>query len=533
MVEMQTTAEDRLELALRASNEGIWQWDVVGKEVSYSERVLSFLGYASGDAPNIFMQPDLYLHENDLPRFKQSIRDIIRQNGSDLIAVDCRYRRPEGHFSWLRIRGACVRDDDGNVVRIAGSMIDISRRKNAEKALDDERHLLRQLIENIPNNIYFKDKDSRFVMANRATAEKMGLSSPTELIGKSDHDFFDAVHADKSLADEVHIMETLERQEESLERETWEGEEDTWVLTSKIPWLDSKGAVRGIFGVTSDVSDMVNVQIRLSNAAAELKERNKDYQDELELARQVQQSVLDLKPNSFPRGTASAGITAKFSTFYKPDSVMAGDFYEIFPISDTKAGVLICDVMGHGVRAALVVAMLRGLIEKESDSSSSPEWFLYGLNDSLVSIFSHAGIQMFATALYLVIDVEDETLEFATAGHPMPILVKDGVASMLNSEKIVRGPALGLVPEAPYGADKISLSSIDQLVLFTDGIYEIEDADGEEFGVERMLKVLSSKAKKSGSEALDRLLEAGAKHAEANNLGDDICILAIDIEPSR
>lgn len=533
MVEMQTAAEDRLELALRASNEGIWQWDVIGQEVSYSERVLKFLGYASGDAPNIFMQPDLHLHENDLPKFRQSIEDILRQNGSDLIAMDCRYRRPDGHFTWLRIRGACVRDEDGNVVRIAGSMIDISRRKNAEKALDDERHLLRQLIENIPNNIYFKDKESRFVMVNKATAEKMGLSSPSELLGKSDHDFFDAVHADKSLSDEVHIMETLERLEESLERETWEGEEDTWVVTSKIPWLDSKGDVRGTFGVTSDVSDMVNTQIRLSNAASELKERNKAYQEELELARQVQQSVLDLKPGSFPRGESSSEITAKFSTLYKPDSEMAGDFYEVFPISETKAGVLICDVMGHGVRAALVVAMIRGLIEKESDSSSSPEWFLYGLNDSLVNIFSHAGIQMFATALYLVIDLEDETLEFATAGHPMPILVKDGVGSKLSSDKIVRGPALGLVPEAPYGADKISLSLIDQLVLFTDGIYEIENADGQEFGVERMLEVLSSKATKSGSEALDRLFEAGTNHADASTLGDDICMLAIDIVPNK
>ncbi|MEO1855946.1 MAG: SpoIIE family protein phosphatase [Rubritalea sp.] len=529
---MQTSADDRLELALRASNEGIWQWDVEENEVSYSERVLSFLGYSSGEAPNIFMQPDLYLHENDQPQLKQSVKDILRQNGSDLIAVDCRYRRPEGYFSWLRIRGACVRNDEGSVVCIAGSIIDISRRKNAEKALEDERHLLRQLIENIPNNIYFKDKDSKFVMANRATAKKMGLNSPSELLGKSDHDFFDAVHADKSKFDEMQIMETLERQEESLERETWEGEgeEDTWVVTTKIPWLDNKGAVLGIFGVTSDVSDMVNVQIRLSNAAAELKDRNKDYQEELELARKVQQSVMDLTPKSFPRENAKADIIARFSAFYKPDSEMAGDFYEVFPISDTKAGVLICDVMGHGVRAALVVAMLRGLIEKESDSATSPEWFLYGLNDSLVNIFSHAGIQMFATALYLIIDVEEGTLEFATAGHPMPIIVKDGVASKLNSEKIVRGPALGLVPEAPYGADKVQLSSIELIVLFTDGIYEIENADGKEFGVERMLKVLSSKTQKSGSVALDQLLEAAEQHAGTQSFGDDVCMLAIDLE---
>ncbi|MFC4993454.1 SpoIIE family protein phosphatase [Rubritalea tangerina] len=527
---MQTTTQDRLELALRASNEGIWQWNVIEQEVSYSERVLSFLGYDSGEAPNIFLQPDLYLHEDDLPLFKQEVGGILRDRGTDLMAVDCRYRRPEGYFAWLRIRGACIRNDHGRVTKIAGSMIDISKRKNAENALSDERHLLRQLIENIPNNIYFKDRDSRFVMVNKATAVKMGYQSPKEIIGKTDHDFFDKVHADKSRSDEVEIMESLLPQEESLERETWEGgEQDTWVLTTKIPWLDSKGGVRGTFGVTSDVSDMVNVQIRLSNAAAELKKRNQEYQEELELARQVQHSVLDPKPESFPRMGKGTACGVGFSTYYKPDSEMAGDFYEVFAISDTKAGVLICDVMGHGVRAALVVAMLRGLIEKESDSAESPEWFLYGLNDSLVNIFSHAGIQMFATALYLIFDLEKGRMEFATAGHPLPIIRKDGVARVLSSEKIVRGPALGLVPEAPYGADSIGLDELDQVIMFTDGIYEVENAEGEELGVERLIRFLSDRIQSGGGETLDAIVALAGEHCGCAHYGDDVCMLAVDV----
>ncbi len=120
---------------------------------------------------------------------------------------------------------------------------------------------------------------------------------------------------------------------------------------------------------------------------------------------------------------------------------------------------------------------------------------------------------MCATGLYLIIDLEDEALEFATAGHPMPIVVKDGSASILSSERIVRGPALGLVPEAPYGADKIPLSTLDQIVLFTDGIYEIENEEGEEFGLGGMLKALTSGSKESGSEALGSLLTAGGEHA--------------------
>lgn len=527
---MQSFPEDRLELALRASNEGIWQWDVATHVVRYSERVLGFLGYEEGQAPNIFAQPDLYLHENDLHKFKQALAKILVPNGAELIAVDCRFRRPDGIFAWLRIRGACVRDDEGNILRIAGSMIDISKRKNAENALEEERHLLGQLIENIPNNIYFKDLDSSFVMVNKATAQKMGFQEGSDIIGKSDYDFFDSHHAEKSRQDEVDIMTSLKPQEEALERETWEGHEDTWVLTTKIPWLDSKGKVRGTFGVTSDVSDMVNVQVRLSNVASQLKQRNAEYEQELELARQIQQSVIEAKPLGFPREGAKSDYRVDFSSHYEPDSEMAGDYYEVFPISDTKAGVLICDVMGHGVRAALVVAMLRGLIEKESDSATHPEWFLYGLNDSLANIFTHAGIQMFATALYVVIDLEEQTLAYASAGHPMPIIIKNGEASTLTSEKIVRGPALGLMPEAPYGSDKLSLSQVDQLVLFTDGIYEVENAAGEQLGIDSMIKTLGASSGKKGEDSISALLAAAKNHSDSTGYGDDVCMLSIDVQ---
>ncbi len=529
MIGMQTQSADRLELALRASNEGIWQWDVAGKAISYSDRVLGFLGYDTSRAPNIFLQPDLYLHKKDLPRFKQSIRAMLKIGGQDLMAVDCRYRRPEGFFSWLRIRGACVRDDEGCVLRIAGSMIDISKRKNTESALEDERHLLHQLIENIPNNIYFKDQQSRFVMVNKATAQKMGFEESRDIIGKTDHDFFGKAHADKSRKDEVHIMETLEPQEELIERETWEGDEVTWVLTTKIPWLDSKGQVRGTFGVTSDVSDMVNVQVRLSQAAVELKRRNAEYREELELARQIQQSMLEPSPAKFPRGESQAKCSVYFETFYQPDSEMAGDFYEVFPISEKKAGILICDVMGQGVRAALVVAMLRGLIEKESDSATHPEWFLYSLNDSLAKIFSHAGIQMFATALYVIIDLDEETMSFASAGHPMPIVVKEGKAQVFKSEKIIKDPALGLMPKAPYGSDKIPLAEVDQLMLFTDGIYETENTEGEKLGIEAIVESLQQAQVNSAKEVLQTAVMIAKQHSNTDSYGDDVCLLGVDI----
>jgi len=113
----------------------------------------------------------------------------------------------------------------------------------------------------MPVNIYFKDEDSKFVMANTATAKKMGLKCAADIIGKSDHDFFDARHADKSRKDEVMIMYTKENLEGSLEKELWDGALETWCITSKHPWLDHNGKIKGTFGVTNDVSEIVKTRL--------------------------------------------------------------------------------------------------------------------------------------------------------------------------------------------------------------------------------------------------------------------------------
>ena len=126
--------------------------------------------------------------------------------------------------------------------RIVGSIIDISQRKNAETALKEERHRLRELIENIPINVYYKDTESRFVLANSSTAEKLGAESELDLLGKTDYDFFDKRHADMGRADELEIMETRVPMLKALQKETYDDGKTTWAETSKLPWLDRKGS---------------------------------------------------------------------------------------------------------------------------------------------------------------------------------------------------------------------------------------------------------------------------------------------------
>ena len=126
--------------------------------------------------------------------------------------------------------------------------------------MEDERYLLRQLIDHVPVQIYFKDLESRFTMANQGMAEWMGLDDSAELIGKHDRDFFDEDHWNPAETDERRIIDSGEPMTNMLEEETWTEGDSTWVLTSKFPWRDRHGRIKGTFGVSSDVKKLVTAQ---------------------------------------------------------------------------------------------------------------------------------------------------------------------------------------------------------------------------------------------------------------------------------
>lgn len=532
---MFTPDKASIELALKASNEGIWKWDIVNDKIYYSELLLSFMGQQNQQsAPHLFKDLEKIYHPDDQSKLKRKLDAFLLPTIRKTFGSDSRYLHPDGTLRWFRIRGACLRDESGLPTLIAGSVIDITRRKIAELALAEEKHLLRLLTESIPVNIYFKDKDSKFVMTNTATAKKMGLKSAADIIGKSDHDFFDSRHADKSRKDELMIMSTREKLEGALEKEFWDSAHETWCITSKHPWLDHHGKIKGTFGVTNDVSEIVKTQTRLTEVALTYKNRNDLYKEELKLASEVQQAILAKKIPSLPTGLLkkfSSKYVATFAFSYIPMHGLAGDFYESIPISKTKMGILMCDVMGHGVRASLVVAMIRGLISKELGSASSPEEFLTSLNYGLWHILMKADITMFSTAIYCVIDVEAGTLSLANAGHPLPILKHNSSYKLLDSKIGKAGMALGLISESNYQSTTLSLSDIDEIILYTDGIYEVINSKDEELGVNSLIELLNTdhNRKESTIENLNRIAKDFSHDHQFN---DDVCLLGISIKQS-
>lgn len=517
---------ERLELALRASNEGIWDWRTEENTIFYSRRILEFLECGKDHAPNLFLAPFDFIFPEERPAFERAVTQALLDHGPETLAVDARVRTGSGDWRWLRIRGTVVRNRDGRATRIAGSMINISLRKAAEAQVEEERFLLRQLIDHVPLQIYFKDLESRFTMANQRMAEWMGLAAGSELTGKHDRDFFETDHWKPAEEDEHRIIETGHAIIDQLEHETWHQGDETWVITSKFPWKDRHGQIKGTFGVSSDVTKLVEAEHQATDLAQQLRQQNQAYEEELLLAREIQQA---LAGEGFPAATEGDKNLLSFGARYIPISGLAGDFFEVMKVSNDCYGVLICDVMGHGVRSALIVAMLRGLLEKQRAQAVEPGLFLQGLNDGLAAILERAGTTMFATAFFGLIDLSSKTLKFACAGHPGPIIAGKNGVRQIACERALKGPGLGLRRNAVYPTSELDLAEVDRMILFTDGVLEAENQSGEPFFENRLMEIIGKNSGESMDSLLDNILSAVLAFSEGQHFDDDVCLLGIEV----
>ena len=403
-------------------------------------------------------------------------------------------------------------------------------RKHAEDELAEERALLRALMDSAPDYIYFKDTASRFTHVNAAQANAMGLQRPDEAIGKGDADFFPPDFAHDMRSYEQQILQTGDAVISREEHVHWPTGNEAWVSTTKVPLRDRQDNIIGIVGISRDITQSKLLEDELARTAGELAMKNSQMRADLEMAREIQEAFLPLTYPGFPAGTKTEQSALRFCHRYRPAVAVGGDFFDVLALSDTEAGVLICDVMGHGVRAALITAIIRALIEQFKPLAANPGPFLSAVNQGLVAVLKQTRMPMFASAFYLVADVGRGQLRCASAGHHAPCRLRraTGEVSLLSSSKASVGPALGVFENTTYGAIEHPLASGDVILLFTDGLFEVEGRDGDLYGQDRLLDAIRKYAALPPSALLDSLLTGVDQFAGSPELRDDLCVVAIE-----
>ena len=142
----------------------------------------------------------------------------------------------------------------------------------------DDRYLLDTFMEHTPDHVYFKDERSRFIRVSHALARSFGLDNPSDVIGRTDFDFFGEEHARKAFADEQQLMRTGEALVSIEERETRGGGVETWASTTKVPLRDRAGRIVGLFGISRDITQRKLTELQLAEQAAKLGEQSTELE---------------------------------------------------------------------------------------------------------------------------------------------------------------------------------------------------------------------------------------------------------------
>jgi PAS domain S-box-containing protein len=236
--------------------------DTAGRRV-YANRGYLEIHHAALD--DILGKTDLELFPADMAKAMHEDDQLVMQTGEAAYQLD-EQRLPDGRQRWIERTKTPLRNQDGAIVGLQLLLRDVSEQHEAEKALNLERDLLHTLMDNIPDSIYFKDRESRFLRISRQMAEKFGLGSPSQAIGKTDADVFTSEHAQQALADEMEIIRTGQPLVARIERETWPDRDATWVSTTKMPLRNDEGRTIGTFGISRDVTEIKRTQEELTRA---------------------------------------------------------------------------------------------------------------------------------------------------------------------------------------------------------------------------------------------------------------------------
>jgi len=254
----------------------------------------------------------------------------------------------------------------------------------------------------------------------------------------------------------------------------------------------------------------------LKRVATEIRKK-RDLANSLDLAQRRQQVMLPPPPDL-------AGY--EFASTYDPAADISGDFYDFVRLGERTVGVLIGDVSGHGIEAAIVMGMAKKALSIFARLSAGPAEVLVRGNDDLCADLDG---ETFLSAVYAVLDADEGRITFARAGHPRPTLFRPGAGDphvILESRGMVMGMSAGAAFRGAIEEKGVDLRGGDVAFFYTDGLVEAHNRYGEQYGLDRALAVLEENGGASPAALLAAIRESVAEFRSGQEPDDDVTMIA-------
>lgn len=291
-----------------------------------------------------------------------------------------------------------------------------------------------------------------------------------------------------------------------------------WNRLSITPLKDQNGMTTHYVGVQSDITELRETQRKLKAANEELELFQKRINFELDEARRVQNFIL---PTTHPSTSQ-----IQFASLFEPVDQIGGDFFDIIDLGDGRYGVLIADVTGHGVPAALLTFMTSFAFKNIAIQSDSTAHVVGVTNEKLYDKMPRGS---FITMFYAIYDANDKTLNFTQAGHPEGFVVRPGTKEVISLKS--ESPLVGAFSSKSvnYTEAKIQLQVGDKFLLYTDAILELWNRDEVMLNREEFISFLVDNAHLPIAELLESVKQFGLQYSGKETFNDDFTMVGFEV----
>ena len=384
--------------------------------------------------------------------------------------------------------------------------------------LEDARNFLDSVLEHLPVMLFVKDaKDLRFVRWNKAEEEALGIDR-SAAIGRSDYDFFPEEQASFFVAKDRAVLsggQLVDIPEEAIQT-AHRGLR--YLHTIKVPVLGADGQPKYLVGISEDITERKRAQEELARAR----------EQEVEIGFKIQQTLLlDQPPRDVP-GVRVAALTI-------PSQRIDGDFYDFFKHRDDCLDVIVGDVMGKGIPAALLGAATKSHFLQALSRliSLAAPGTLPEPKDIVTLAHSEVARQLielesFVTLCYARFDLRNRWVDFVDCGHTTTIhfQASTGTCALLQGENLPLGVSEGEI----YGQIRVPLHPQDVLLFYSDGLTETRNSAGELFGIERLAECVRTHGRLEPEALIERIHQTAVLFSDSETFGDDLTCVAVKIE---